>query len=218
VLDLDDTLIASARARRRARRLLREFGVDPRLFAAADRRWWKRFQDGLCSIEQLRAGRLFDCGVRPEDVARAQELYRADANAVHVRVGARRLLAELRAAGARTVILTNGTVDPQRTKLEDLRLHELVDGVVVTEEVGYHKPDLRAFHAALGLVDGTPETSAMVGDTLDADIEGALAAGFHRVVWMTARTRGHADARVVTVRRVDEVFGVLCGGDQGPSP
>ena len=209
LIDLDDTLIASGRARRRARRLLREFGIDPRCFAAADRRWWKRFQAGQCTIEELRAGRLADCGATGEAATRALEVYRADANAVRVRLGARRLLRQLREAGLRTVILTNGTVDPQRGKVDDLRLAEFVDGVVVTEEVGYHKPDLRAFEAALGLVRGTPATSAMVGDTLDADVEGALAAGFARVIWMTTRRRQHPDPRVRKVRRLEQVLPLL---------
>jgi putative hydrolase of the HAD superfamily len=209
VVDLDDTLIASARARRRARGLLREFGVDPRCFAAADRRWWRIFQAGGCSIEELRVGRLADCGVTGAAAIRASAAYRAAANSVRLRLGARALLRSLRLAGLRTVILTNGTVDPQRTKLDEARLAELVDGVIVTEEVGAHKPDPRAFEAALSLVGGAPERAAMVGDTLDADVDGALQAGFERVVWITTRRRAHPDPRVVRVRRLDQVLPAL---------
>jgi putative hydrolase of the HAD superfamily len=105
-----------------------------------------------------------------------------------------------------TVILTNGPVDPQRRKLEGSGLLGLVDAALVSEEVGWHKPDRRAFAAALAAVGGSPESAAMVGDHLEADICGALQAGFQRAVWLAPRWRAaHEDPRVTTVRRLDQV-------------
>ncbi len=209
VVDLDDTLIASARARARGRRHLLQYGIDGRAFAAADRRWWQLFSTGAYSIEDLRLGRLADVGVTGPDAKKIDAAYRAIGNDIRIRVGARRLLRELKAAGFRTVILTNGTVDPQRHKVERHRLHLMVDGVVVTEEIGHHKPDPRAFHAALNLVQGRPREAAMVGDTLDFDIAGALASGFQRAVWITGRRFQHPDPRVVRVSRLDQVMPAL---------
>jgi len=85
----------------------------------------------------------------------------------------------------------------------------MVDGVVVTEEIGHHKPDPRAFEAALSLVRGRPAEAAMVGDTLDFDIAGALASGFQRAVWITRRRLQHPDPRVVRVSRLDQVMPAL---------
>lgn len=209
VVDLDDTLLASARARARARQHLKRYGIDGRAFAAADKRWWALFTTGDYSIDQLRLGRLADVGVTGPEAREIDAAYRAIGNDIRLRIGARRLLRDLKSAGYRTVILTNGTVDPQRTKVEQHRLHLLVDGVVVSEEVGHHKPDPRAFDAALQLVGGRPLEAAMVGDTLDYDIAGALASGFRRAVWVTGRRFQHPDDRVVRVRRLDQVLSAL---------
>jgi putative hydrolase of the HAD superfamily len=109
-----------------------------------------------------------------------------------------------------TMILTNGAVDPQRRKLEGSGLLGLVDAALVSEEVGWHKPDARAFAAALTAVEGRPDTAAMVGDHLEADIYGALQAGFQRAVWLAPRWRdAHEDPRVTTVRRLDQVLTAL---------
>lgn len=210
MLDLDDTLVASARARRRARRTLRDWGIDPVRFAAAERRWWARYSRGGLEIEELRAGRLAEVGLTGDAAVAADLAYREVSSAIGLRRGARRLLTQLRAAGLATVILTNGSIDPQRRKLEDSGLLELVDAALVSEEIGWHKPDARAFAAALAAVGGRPGSSAMVGDAPENDVAGALAAGFARVVWMApARRRPHPDARVATVRRLDQVLAAL---------
>ncbi len=200
MVDLDDTLIASARARRRGRRELVAFGIDPRRFAAAERRWWKEFEELRCNLTEMRLGRFQDVGLAPSEAAEADLAYRAVASAVKRRRGARRFLQDARMRGLRTVILTNGTINPQRAKIEEAGLVDLVDAVLVTEQVGFHKPHPEPFRHALRLVGGVPETAAMVGDTLYADVAGALEAGFARVFWLTSRPLEHADPRVITIR------------------
>jgi beta-phosphoglucomutase-like phosphatase (HAD superfamily) len=71
---------------------------------------------------------------------------------VNVRTGARRLLLSLRQLPLRTVILTNGSVEPQWRKIEAAGFASLVDAVVISEAIGFHKPDQRAFSAALARV------------------------------------------------------------------
>lgn len=212
VVDLDDTLLASARARLRALRAMPSLGIEPRSFAAADRRWWKVFETGGCSIEELRAGRWRDCGLNGEAALAADNAYRATVTrGLRHRMGARRFLLALRQSGIRTVILTNGTGPMQHTKLDESGLVPLVDGVVVSDETGYLKPHSEAFNFALKVVGGAPGSAAMVGDSLEADVAGALGAGFKRVFWVTGR-RPHSDPRVTSVRRLDEAIGPLTNG------
>lgn len=212
VVDLDDTLLASARARLRAVRAMPGIGIEPGRFAAADRRWWRVFETGGCSIEELRAGRWRDCGLDGEAAAAADADYRmAVSRGVRPRRGARQFLAALREAGLRTVILTNGVGPMQRAKVETSGLGALVDGVVVSAETGYSKPHPGAFEFALNLVGGEPASAAMVGDSLEADVVGALGAGFRVVFWVTSR-RPHPDPRVTSVHRLDEALVPLLRG------
>ena len=206
VVDLDDTLIASAQARARARRMLARYGIRGRDFARADWRWWRKFSAENLTMEQLRAGRMADVGVADPAVAHEADLaYRSVGSAINLRRGARALLEGIRDAGMRAVILTNGSIDPQRAKAERTGLLHLVAGVVVSEEAGFHKPDPRAFAAALAVTGDPPERAAMVGDRWEFDIEGALAAGFARAVWVSRTRRRSDDPRLKIVKNLSEV-------------
>lgn len=74
-------------------------------------------------------------------------------------------------------IITNGPADVQRTKIEHLRLHERVDHVLISGELGVAKPDPRIFHKALELAEARPEAFLFVGDHPEADVGGAKGAG-----------------------------------------
>ncbi|MHB8571759.1 MAG: HAD family hydrolase [Candidatus Dormibacteria bacterium] len=211
IFDMDDTLIASAAARRRGRQAALPEGISASLHARGEWLWWRRYSMGECSIEELRLGRWTDVGLSVAEAEQADAIYRRVAGQIRVRPHARALLRELRRRGHRLVVLTNGTVDPQRHKADRLGISALVDAVLVTEEIGKHKPHPKAFHAALDAVGGSPENALMVGDRRDTDIDGALAAGLSRAVWIS-RCRPHPDPRVVTVRGVSEMRDALLSG------
>jgi putative hydrolase of the HAD superfamily len=108
------------------------------------------------------------------------------------------------------VILTNGTIDPQRLTIARTGLVALVDGVIVTEEVGLHKPHPEPFRRAAALAGAAPSEAAMVGDNFSTDIVGALGAGFCRAVWVTRRRAlPPSDPRLVVVRRLGEVLAAV---------
>jgi putative hydrolase of the HAD superfamily len=95
------------------------------------------------------------------------------------------LLRELRSAGVRTALLTNGPSWMQRRKVELLGLEEELDAIGISEELGAAKPDPAAFVAALELIEAASEETVMVGDHLDWDVRGALDAGMRGAVWVS---------------------------------
>lgn len=140
----------------------------------------------------------------------ADTAWRAVAFDSEFRTGARSLLRQVREAGLRTAILTNGTIDPQRRKIEKHGLAGLVDLVVVTEEIGVHKPDPRAFGHILNGLQVRAADAAMVGDDLRNDVDGALAADFRQAVWLARPPIAHhPDARVTVVNGPRQVPAAL---------
>jgi HAD superfamily hydrolase (TIGR01549 family) len=93
------------------------------------------------------------------------------------------LINELRGRGVKVVVITNGASDVQREKLDVLGLTDLVDGVIVSGEFGIEKPDPRIFAAALAVAGVTADRAAHVGDSLRADVGGALASGI-TAIWL----------------------------------
>ena len=167
---------------------------------------------GEVTLVELRRGRFADLGITGPAAEELDQAYRDAQHAISLRTGARALVRTLRASGRRVVILTNFSGDDtsfQHAKIDRLAIRHEVDAVVVTGDIGFHKPDPRAFQAALDRVGGRPDAAAMIGDNLRADIEGALAAGFARAVWLTRRKFRPADPRVRIAAGVREVMAAL---------
>jgi putative hydrolase of the HAD superfamily len=103
---------------------------------------------------------------------------------VPCRDGAAEVLAELRRRGLRLGLLTNGGGEMQRRKLEALGLGGAFDVVVISGETGTAKPDPAIYAGIVGALGRPSERTAMIGDDLVNDVEGSLAAGFGRAVWI----------------------------------
>ncbi len=93
----------------------------------------------------------------------------------------------LRSRGIRVGVLTNGPSQLQRRKLRASGLEDEFDAVAISGELGVHKPERAAFEKALALLGTSADETAMVGDDLENDVAGALAAGFAAVVWIERR-------------------------------
>jgi HAD superfamily hydrolase (TIGR01549 family) len=94
----------------------------------------------------------------------------------------RQALIELRHHGWRLGIITNGMVDNQQGKIRALGLDALVDGWVISAEVGARKPE-RALFEALAARLGCPLEGWIIGDSLDHDIGGGAAVGL-QTAWI----------------------------------
>lgn len=112
----------------------------------------------------------------------------------------------------RVGLLTNGPSRAQRSKLETLRLTDAFDAVFVSGELAAGKPDRRAFEALLDGLGVDPGELVYVGDSVEADIGGATAAGCLAVQVLhdsgpgpDARAAAHVDYEVL----VDELPGVI---------
>jgi putative hydrolase of the HAD superfamily len=86
------------------------------------------------------------------------------------------VLRALRAGGARLIVVSNWDVSLHDV-LAETRLAPLVDAVVTSAELGVAKPDARIFEHALRLAGVRAEAALHAGDSLEADVEGARAAG-----------------------------------------
>jgi HAD superfamily hydrolase (TIGR01549 family) len=100
-------------------------------------------------------------------------------------------LVELRTAGWRLGIVTNGMVDNQQGKIRQLGLDALVDGWVISDEVGVRKPARGIFEALATRLE-CPLDGWMVGDSLELDIAGGRAVGL-RTALVTSEPVDHIE-------------------------
>ena len=127
------------------------------------------------------------------------------------REGALEVLHELRQRGFLIGLVTNGRTVIQRPKIETLGILPLLDCVVVSEEVGQHKPHAAPFTRALQSLQCACEDAWFVGDHPRNDILGATAAGL-RPIWLRGvhpwpDTEPLPERHVGTIREVLTLIG-----------
>ena len=78
-------------------------------------------------------------------------------------------------------IITNGFEEVQLLKMEKSEILHFFDKVITSESVGVKKPNPIIFNHALKITEASAEKSVMIGDNLEADIEGAQRIGMHTI-------------------------------------
>ena len=91
------------------------------------------------------------------------------------------MLQALRKKGIVTGVITNGPSYLQNHKMDESGLRPYLDLVVVSGDVGVHKPDPALFLYACDKVQLPPADCMYVGDHPVNDIAGALSAGMQAV-------------------------------------
>ena len=115
------------------------------------------------------------------------------------------VLAELRAAGLKIGLVSNSARDVHAFAHH----HGLeIDAGISSFHHGKTKPHASIFRAVLDLLEVGPDQAAMVGDTIEADIDGARAIGMRAV--LVDRLDQHPDVadRITDLRALAGVLGV----------
>ncbi len=100
-------------------------------------------------------------------------------------------------------IITNGFEEVQKIKLEKSQINDYFKVVVTSESVGVKKPNPKVFEFALKEANVSANKSIMIGDSLEADVLGALAVGISPIhLFKDIRS---VDERVISVQALSEI-------------
>jgi len=137
---------------------------------------WLAFEQGQVTQDDLRIRRfeeLLTAIGSDSDAPRFSHLYLNNLSQQTVLIdGAEAVLKKL-AARCRFVIITNGLHQVQRPRFRDSAIASLLTDIVISEEVGFAKPDTAIFEIAFEKMNHPPKSEVlMVGDSLSSDIQG----------------------------------------------
>ncbi len=92
--------------------------------------------------------------------------------------GAMELLENLKQKGYQIYYITNGTREVQWPRLKQSGLDKIADGIFISEEIGFQKPDKAYFEIVFSKIpDFTKEEAIIIGDSLTSDIQGGVNMG-----------------------------------------
>jgi putative hydrolase of the HAD superfamily len=100
-----------------------------------------------------------------------------------LRQGALEVLKWLRGQGITLGVITNGRVDLQQPKIDQVGIAPFLSVIVISEQVGCHKPDARVFQRALDQLACASSDVWFVGDHPRNDVLGAAAVGV-KPIWL----------------------------------
>jgi putative hydrolase of the HAD superfamily len=78
-------------------------------------------------------------------------------------------------------LISNGFQESTQLKINGTGLEKYFQHVIISEVVGVNKPDKAIFEHAITLAGATKEESLMIGDSLEADVYGALNFGMDAI-------------------------------------
>ena len=173
--------------------LFREFDIQVSLEAFLDHYvplnlyYWKAFREGRIDKESLRYERLktvferLEYRVTDQEIDQISEAYIAQLSShTHLVPNSLDILKYLKGR-YRLHIITNGFEDIQNRKLRNSRIDSYFTEVVNSDRAGAKKPHPQIFRTALEAAGISPEAGVMIGDSLEADIQGARAVGLQAV-------------------------------------
>ena len=200
-VDFDDTLydtygnaVISLRETFDAYRLDRYF-ADPQVFY--DAYWsanidlWTRYSHGEITRDYLIVERFR----RPLSVGQGLEVTEAlclemsdkfldfCSSKPGVIEGARDLMDYLKQKGYRIHMCSNGFHEVQYKKLAACGFRDYFDTIILSEDAGVNKPSPLYFNYAFKVSCADRETTLMIGDNLQTDIQGALSAGIDALLF-----------------------------------
>jgi putative hydrolase of the HAD superfamily len=148
---------------------------------------WKLFQYDEITHEELRYNRLkysFDAinySISDQDIEDiASEYIHLLPENNHLFDGTIELLEYLR-PNYKLHIITNGFAEVQFKKINNAQIGSYFQTITNSEMAGVKKPNPIIFDYAIDLAKAKKENSIMIGDSLDADVQGALDAGLKAI-------------------------------------
>ncbi|MGW8847767.1 HAD family hydrolase [Streptomyces xiamenensis] len=181
LLDLDNTLVDRDAAFRTAvAGFLAQHGLPD-----SDLAWVMTLEaSGYTARHEVAAALTHRYGDAVSKAAIRALLDNGGADHVVLSRSSREALSQARADGWTCVIITNGPTVQQEAKIRNTGLDQLVQGWVISETIGWKKPEPEIFEAAAATVSMPLPGAWVIGDSPHGDIAGASRLGL-RNVWVT---------------------------------
>ena len=165
--------------------------------------YWKKYRENKISQDELRYNRLADTfdqikfkttNSQIDQISEAYITYLSSFS--HLFEGAIPLLKKLK-SNYNLHIITNGFEQVQNLKIKNSGLKTFFDFVFTAEQVGFKKPHPQIFIEAINQTKADPKKSLMIGDSLEADILGALTQGMHAIHFNSHKEELHDKCLIV---------------------
>lgn len=121
-------------------------------------------------------------------------------------------LSKIKATGIKITAISDGSLLSRLEKIESLRISNLIDYLVTSEEVVFTKPEKPIFDLALEKTGAKKEEILLVGDSFSADITGGEEYGVDTVWFNKKRKRKPNNPKIYPdyrIKKFEELLKIL---------
>lgn len=187
------------------------------------RKWYwsdeRRQKEGRENLKQARRdivrAALSEYGIKDDEIIRdlADGYTALQYSRVHAYPNTIATLNSLKKDGVRMSLITNGPSDGQREKLRRFGLTDYFEHLLIDQELGFSKPDVRVYYHALGLMNLTASEVWMVGDNLVWDVGAPKSIGIYSI-WHDRRGEGvPKNSAIIPDRIITDISQLVIGSD-----
>lgn len=182
MLDVDGVLISGHRTKDElwTHRLKDDLGIEPEdLVRAFFAKRWTKVVTGADALEPALAKSLEELGSAVEVATLIDYWFEQDARLV---MSVMQDCQRLREAGFKVMLTTNQEHRRATYLMNDLKLSDVVDGIVYSAQAGAQKPDRAFFEYAMRQTGEAPQAHLLVDDHA-TNVDGARLVGWQGHVW-----------------------------------
>ncbi|MCL2409790.1 MAG: YjjG family noncanonical pyrimidine nucleotidase [Oscillospiraceae bacterium] len=129
-----------------------------------------------------------------DNYAKANDLFKVGlANSVALIENADEIIEYLYNKGYMLCVVTNGLIELQKPRVANSKIGKFISHIMVSEEVGAHKPNPLIFNTLLKRIGLNPWDVIMIGDSLKNDIQGAKNAKIKAVWYNPEHSKNETD-------------------------
>ena len=226
LLDVDDTLMDFRKIEAESLQKLFEYYGHPltpellQIYHTVNKGLWAEYEHGRVAMGDMltqRFGLTMDSVGIHIDSEEWERRYQAMlGEGSHLIDDAYEVLIQLRGS-YRLFVVTNGVRETQRKRLEAAGLYSLFETVFDSQSIGYSKPAKEFFDYVAANIDGFEKHEALIiGDSLNTDIKGGIAAGIDTCWFNSHAISNEANLPITyTITKLTELCHILGVTDEG---
>ena len=151
--------------------------------------YWRQYRENNISKDKLRCGRLIDTfkaldrGVSTEIIYKLSDDYIKYLSSFNFLIDGTISILKYLNGRYKLHIITNGFQEVQNLKLINSGIDNFFKTVTNSEMAGVKKPNQKIFQLAINKAKTDFDSSIMIGDNIEADIQGALNVGMSAILF-----------------------------------
>lgn len=220
--DMDGTLLDFIAAEKAAiRSLFEEYGLgkcsDEMLqrYSQINRKYWERLEQGEITKPEVLVGRFQEFfkqeGIDSSIAVEFNEKYQLRLGDTIVYCDDSFNIVKFLQGKVKQYVVSNGTVIAQTKKLKLSGFGELMDGIFLSEQVGFEKPNIEFFNRVFQEIGNVEKQQVLiVGDSLTSDIRGGNQAGIVTCWYNPEKTKSSEEYQIdYEITDLHEVYEIL---------